>query len=84
MKRRLGWELKTYITFFFKYITVNRSFLEFLIFGKTRDREAVYRKATNMIDGWIVGDIEEMLKDTIEISLVWGTKNKGILESSST
>ena len=67
-------DIHTYFFFFFLHITVNRSFLEFLILGKARDREAVYRKATNMIDGWIVGDIEEMLKDTIKISLVWGTK----------
>jgi len=34
-----------------------------LILGKIRDRETVYRKAINIIDTLMVGDIEYRLKD---------------------
>lgn len=34
-----------------------------MILGKIRDRETVYRKAINIIDTLMVGDIEYRLKD---------------------
>lgn len=52
-----------------------------------RDRETVYRKATNMIDDWIVGVIEETLKDNIKSFCCLKDQkkiSKGILESLST
>lgn len=57
---------KGHIYIFYPSLSIVRFFLEYLILGNVRDRETVYRKAINMIDDWVVGDIEETLKDNIE------------------